>query len=402
MNRLRYLVIAAVMAAIVPALLVPATKVAAYEAEVCYYDAGGTVIVLQPYEAEDQGYLVPTGPVNGAWWCRDGEPDADSDGVPDRTDGCPNVAGPAENGGCPVTQPTDTDGDGVPDTIDQCAGTPAGAEVDSNGCPAPSLEELPEGEWTRTNVPPQGTPPTCADPIVEMSFYWMKPIYDRWDLEGGQWVPAGSGIQYEYFPEEVRLSDAEVQACRPQDVEIPGTWRADDPTDCSAMLSMWMTVTVVAPVLNQTTLIWEPGNVADGTQKVRVQFGPREDAGLAPCGTGTPTVTPTASPSSTPDNPDPTPTETPPPGPTLPPGGGGTPVPTASGTLPPVPTQAPDSGSGSDGNGGNPPAVGGLPNTGSGPASADNSALLLVLAGGLLAGTLSLGGLTLRQRRRGA
>jgi hypothetical protein len=34
-------------------------------------------------------------------------PDADGDGVPDTSDNCPSVAGPASNGGCPVTPPPD-------------------------------------------------------------------------------------------------------------------------------------------------------------------------------------------------------------------------------------------------------------------------------------------------------
>ena len=63
-----------------------------------------------------------------------GCPDTDGDGVPDNTDKCPEVAGPAANGGCPWP---DKDGDGVMDKDDQCpdvAGT-----VANNGCP-----ELPE------------------------------------------------------------------------------------------------------------------------------------------------------------------------------------------------------------------------------------------------------------------
>ena len=59
-----------------------------------------------------------------------GCPDADGDGVADKDDECPNEAGPAENNGCPWP---DADGDGVLDKDDQCpdvAGT-----VANNGCP---------------------------------------------------------------------------------------------------------------------------------------------------------------------------------------------------------------------------------------------------------------------------
>lgn len=421
MNKfIRLLGVAAIMAAIVSTFFVTAPASAGQNyvpqgTAVVYCNNGATTTAVAgdpswdptpPFFADRGGWFVdwsqaPAGITEGA--CVIPPHDSDGDGVIDELDNCadtsPNTA--VDEHGCPIVlPPVDSDGDGVSDDIDLCAGTLAGTQVDSVGCPPPSLEELPEGEWVRNDILPQGDPPTCLTPITQMLFPWKRPVYDRWELQAGQWVPAGSGIQYEYFPEEVRLSDAEVQACRPQDVEIPGTWQADDPTDCSAMLSMWMTVTVVAPVLNQTTLIWEPGNVADGTPKVRVQFGPREDAGLAPCETGTPTVTPTVDPSPTPGDPDPTPTETPPPGPTLPPGGGGNLTPTATATQPPDPTQIPDSGSGSNG-GGNPPNIGGLPNTGTvGPHRDDGLTVsMIVLAGGLVFLT---GAVALRQRRHSA
>jgi outer membrane protein OmpA-like peptidoglycan-associated protein len=62
--------------------------------------------------------------------------DRDRDGVPDNRDAC--LETPAgvqvESNGCPV----DADRDGVPDYQDRCASTPAGASVDTNGCPADS------------------------------------------------------------------------------------------------------------------------------------------------------------------------------------------------------------------------------------------------------------------------
>ena len=65
-----------------------------------------------------------------------GCPDTDGDGVPDKDDKCPDVAGPAENGGCPWP---DTDGDGVLDKDDQCPNE-AGPES-NNGCPEPNDDD---------------------------------------------------------------------------------------------------------------------------------------------------------------------------------------------------------------------------------------------------------------------
>ncbi|MDO6736488.1 OmpA family protein [Wenyingzhuangia sp. 2_MG-2023] len=57
-----------------------------------------------------------------------GCPDSDGDGVADKDDACPQLAGKATLKGCP-----DTDGDGVADKDDACPGT-AGA-IDGGGCP---------------------------------------------------------------------------------------------------------------------------------------------------------------------------------------------------------------------------------------------------------------------------
>lgn len=64
------------------------------------------------------------------------ELDTDGDGVPDYLDECPATPEEARNSiddkGCP----TDTDGDGVPDYLDMCPNTPAAARgyVDEKGC----------------------------------------------------------------------------------------------------------------------------------------------------------------------------------------------------------------------------------------------------------------------------
>ncbi len=59
--------------------------------------------------------------------------DSDRDGIPNRTDACPNtrIGARVDARGCPI----DGDKDTVPDGIDQCEGTPHGATVDPMGCP---------------------------------------------------------------------------------------------------------------------------------------------------------------------------------------------------------------------------------------------------------------------------
>ncbi|WP_336691324.1 MULTISPECIES: vWA domain-containing protein [unclassified Chryseobacterium] len=59
-------------------------------------------------------------------------PDTDGDGIIDKDDACPTVAGPAENNGCPWP---DTDGDGILDKDDACPTVPGLSEY--NGCPKP-------------------------------------------------------------------------------------------------------------------------------------------------------------------------------------------------------------------------------------------------------------------------
>src|SRR5213080_2485378 len=79
--------------------------------------------------------------------------DSDRDGVPDGIDKCPGTpAGThVDATGCPV----DSDADGVPDGIDQCPGTPAGAHVDAKGCPVDSDGDgVPDGVDQCPNTPP--------------------------------------------------------------------------------------------------------------------------------------------------------------------------------------------------------------------------------------------------------
>ncbi|MCP3169439.1 OmpA family protein [Myxococcus qinghaiensis] len=69
----------------------------------------------------------------------DGCPDADNDndGVLDANDKCPELAGVAENQGCPAEAPKDRDGDGIVDPLDKCVDQPEDKDgfQDEDGCP---------------------------------------------------------------------------------------------------------------------------------------------------------------------------------------------------------------------------------------------------------------------------
>ncbi len=66
--------------------------------------------------------------------------DSDGDGVIDANDRCPGTPAGAkvDSYGCPV----DSDGDGVYDYQDACPGTPAGAKVDEKGCQVQEAEKV--------------------------------------------------------------------------------------------------------------------------------------------------------------------------------------------------------------------------------------------------------------------
>ncbi|MFO7877682.1 MAG: OmpA family protein [Desulfovermiculus sp.] len=66
--------------------------------------------------------------------------DSDGDGVYDENDKCPDTPAGVEvdEDGCPV----DSDGDGVPDYLDKCPDTEAGVEVDDEGCPYPVSKRI--------------------------------------------------------------------------------------------------------------------------------------------------------------------------------------------------------------------------------------------------------------------
>jgi len=78
--------------------------------------------------------------------------DSDHDGVSDKLDACPDTPAGAtvDSKGCPI----DSDHDGVYDGIDKCPGTPAGAHVDAIGCPTDAdADGVPDGIDQCPNTP---------------------------------------------------------------------------------------------------------------------------------------------------------------------------------------------------------------------------------------------------------
>jgi len=68
-----------------------------------------------------------------------GGKDTDGDGIYDKDDACPEVAGLAEFNGCP-----DTDGDGIEDSKDECPNEAGLAEF--NGCPDTDGDRIPDNK----------------------------------------------------------------------------------------------------------------------------------------------------------------------------------------------------------------------------------------------------------------
>jgi len=93
-----------------------------------------------------------------------GCPDTDGDGITDAEDDCPSVAGPAAYNGCP-----DTDGDGILDKDDRCPKV-AGA-ADTRGCPdrdgdgvVDSADDCPD---VKGSARLKGCPDTDGDGIMD-------------------------------------------------------------------------------------------------------------------------------------------------------------------------------------------------------------------------------------------
>ncbi len=98
-----------------------------------------------------------------------GCPDYDNDGIPDPDDECPHVAGLADRAGCP---PGDSDNDGLDDSQDNCPEVPG--PVSRLGCPPIDTDEdglLDEDDLCPTEYGPflfQGCPDTDGDGIPDI------------------------------------------------------------------------------------------------------------------------------------------------------------------------------------------------------------------------------------------
>ena len=82
--------------------------------------------------------------------------DSDNDGVPDSRDRCPNTPAGVEvdENGCPI----DSDGDGVPNNRDKCPDTRPGAVVDLDGCEVEAVIDLPNVyfDFDESHLRPEG------------------------------------------------------------------------------------------------------------------------------------------------------------------------------------------------------------------------------------------------------
>ena len=90
-----------------------------------------------------------------------GCPDADSDGIADKDDMCPNAKGTKANNGCP-----DTDGDGIVDKDDKCASV--NGPKANGGCPWPDTDGdgvLDKDDNCKNEVGPASNN-GCPEPVI--------------------------------------------------------------------------------------------------------------------------------------------------------------------------------------------------------------------------------------------
>ena len=106
-----------------------------------------------------------------------GCPDADGDGVADKDDACPNEAGLPALSGCP-----DADGDGVADKDDECPSEAGPAE--NNGCPWPDtdgdgvLDKDDECPDTAGTVANNGCPEVTEEVQAQLNEYARTILFD--------------------------------------------------------------------------------------------------------------------------------------------------------------------------------------------------------------------------------
>ena len=108
----------------------------------------------------------------------EGCPDTDGDGIPDPKDACPTVAGVAALGGCP-----DADGDGIKDSDDGCPNE-AGPRA-NNGCPYQDKDgdgvldkddECPDVAGTVAN---NGCPEVSVEVLNELNVQFKSVLFDN-------------------------------------------------------------------------------------------------------------------------------------------------------------------------------------------------------------------------------
>ena len=106
-----------------------------------------------------------------------GCPDTDGDGIADKDDACPEVAGPKALNGCP-----DTDGDGIADKDDKCPSVKGPKE--NGGCPWPDRDgdgvldkddKCPDVKGTVAN---QGCPEVSDEAIKKLNDYAKTILFD--------------------------------------------------------------------------------------------------------------------------------------------------------------------------------------------------------------------------------
>ncbi len=106
-----------------------------------------------------------------------GCPDTDGDGVADKDDACPDVAGLKSFNGCP-----DTDGDGIADKSDKCPDVKG--PKDNNGCPWPDKDgdgvldkddKCPDVKGTVAN---KGCPEVSDEAIKKLNDYAKTILFD--------------------------------------------------------------------------------------------------------------------------------------------------------------------------------------------------------------------------------
>ena len=131
----------------------------------------------------------------------DGCPDTDGDGIPDPKDDCPDVAGLPTLNGCP-----DADGDGVADQLDDCPNEAGSAE--NKGCPFVDRDgdgvldkddECPDVAGTVAN---NGCPEVTAEAIATLNEYSKTVLFDLNKAtirsESGEALAAIADIMKEY------------------------------------------------------------------------------------------------------------------------------------------------------------------------------------------------------------